>query len=167
MNRILDIAQKDLVQILRDHKTFLFLLIMPIAFTFFFAIAFGGAGQSTTDTRLPVGFLDQDHSALSGELGKLLAGSTVIRLDQNPQRTSTELDKLVADEKLAAAIIIPAGYGESILDGTPLKSRGYRRSLQAGDINRPERGPDRRRAADKRGPHRANRRANVFRPDGF
>ncbi|MGD0175003.1 MAG: ABC transporter permease [Anaerolineales bacterium] len=121
MIRILDIAQKDLLQILRDRKTLMFLLIMPIAFTLFFSIAFGGAGQSNSDARLPVGFLDQDQSALSGELGKVLAGSTVIRLDQNAQRVPADLDKLVADEKQAAAMIIPAGYGQSILDGTPLK----------------------------------------------
>jgi ABC-2 type transport system permease protein len=121
MIRILDIAQKDLLQILRDRKSLMFLLIMPIAFTLFFAIAFGGAGQSSSDARLPVGFLDQDQSTLSGELGKVLAGSTVIRLDQNAQRTSVDLDKLVADEKLAAAVVIPAGYGQSILDGNPLK----------------------------------------------
>jgi ABC-2 type transport system permease protein len=121
MIRILDIAQKDLKQILRDRKTFMFLLIMPVAFTLFFALAFGGGGQSASDDRLPVGFLDQDQSALSGELGKALAGSTVIRLDQTPERLSADLDKLVADEKLAAAVIIPAGYGQSILDGKPLK----------------------------------------------
>jgi ABC-2 type transport system permease protein len=121
MIRILDIAQKDLMQILRDRKTFMFLLIMPIAFTLFFSIAFGGAGQTASDARLPVGFLDQDQSTLSGELGKVLAGSTVIRLDQNAQRTSVDLDKLVADEKMAAAVVIPAGYGQSILDGHPLK----------------------------------------------
>ncbi len=34
MKRIFDIAAKDLTQILRDRKSFLFLLIMPIAFTF-------------------------------------------------------------------------------------------------------------------------------------
>jgi ABC-2 type transport system permease protein len=121
MIRILDIAQKDLTQILRDRKTFMFLLIMPVAFTLFFALAFGGSGQSASDDRLPVGLLDQDQSALSGELTKVLAGSTVLRLDQTPERSSADLDKLVADEKLAAAVIIPAGYGQSILDGMPLK----------------------------------------------
>ena len=34
MTRILDITFKDLLQLLRDFKTFLFLLIMPIVFTF-------------------------------------------------------------------------------------------------------------------------------------
>jgi ABC-2 type transport system permease protein len=121
MIRILDIAQKDLMQILRDRKTFMFLLIMPVAFTLFFAIAFGGGGQGASDDRLPVGFLDQDQSALSAELGKVLGGSTVIRLDQGKERVPADLDKLVADEKLAAAIVIPAGYGQSVLAGAPVQ----------------------------------------------
>jgi len=36
MLRILDIAFKDLMQLSRDFKTFMFLLIMPIIFTFVF-----------------------------------------------------------------------------------------------------------------------------------
>ena len=39
MNRIFDITLKDLMQILRDRKTLLFLLIMPIAFTLLFGLA--------------------------------------------------------------------------------------------------------------------------------
>ncbi len=42
MIRILDITLKDLMQLLRDAKTFMFLLIMPIVFTFLFGYAFGG-----------------------------------------------------------------------------------------------------------------------------
>ncbi len=42
MTRILDIAFKDLLQLSRDFKTFMFLLIMPILFTFLFGFAFGG-----------------------------------------------------------------------------------------------------------------------------
>ena len=43
MNRIFDITLKDLTQILRDRKTFMFLLLMPIAFTLLFGLAFGGS----------------------------------------------------------------------------------------------------------------------------
>jgi ABC-2 type transport system permease protein len=121
MNRIFDIASKDLLQILRDRKTFLFLLIMPIAFTLFFGFAFGGFTKSSTDNRLPVGYLDQDNGNLSSDLKNLLANSTVIRLDEDPQRSAADLDQLVADEKLAAAIVVPAGYSQSVQDGTPLK----------------------------------------------
>jgi ABC-2 type transport system permease protein len=121
MIRIFDIAQKDLLQILRDRKTFVFLIIMPIAFTLFFAFAFSGMGRSAGDARLPVGFLDQDQSILSRDLRGLWISSTVIRLNENGNRNEGDLDKLVAGETLAAAVIIPAGYGQSVSNGTPLK----------------------------------------------
>jgi ABC-2 type transport system permease protein len=120
MIRIFDITLKDLMQILRDRKTFLFLLIMPIGFTLMFGLAFGGSGK-TSDPRLPVGYLDQDGGSLSADLKGLLAGSTVIRLDEDTSRTPADLDKLVADGKLAAAVILPSGYSLSVLAGTPLK----------------------------------------------
>ena len=120
MKRIFDITLKDLMQILRDRKTFLFLLIMPIAFTLLFGLVFGGSGK-TTDSRLPVGYLDLDGGALSAELKGLLENSTVIRLDEDNHRGATDLDKLVADGKLAAAVIIPTGYGQSVRDGAPVK----------------------------------------------
>lgn len=121
MNRIFDIASKDLLQILRDWRTFLFLLLMPIAFTFFFGFAFGGFTKGPTDNRLPVGYLDQDNGTISQDLKGLLSGSTVIRLDEDSQRSMADLDQLVVDEKLAAAVIVPAGYSQSVLDGAPLK----------------------------------------------
>jgi ABC-2 type transport system permease protein len=124
MNRIFDITLKDLIQILRNRMTFLFLLIMPIAFTLLFGLAFGGSSQPT-DTRLPVGLINQDGGASSTQLQTLLAGSTVIRLDTTPGRTETDLARLVSSNKLAAALVIPSGYSESIRAGRPLKLGFY------------------------------------------
>jgi len=121
MIRIIDIALKDLVQLLRERETFLFLLIMPLVFTLLFGFAFGGFSSGESDPRLPVGYLDQDDSSLSRELHGLLAASEVIRLDEDEARALADLEKLVADAKLAAAIVVPAGYGESVLAGAPLR----------------------------------------------
>jgi len=121
MRHILDITSKDLSQILRDRKTFMFLLIMPILFTVLFGFAFGGAGQSQGDPRLPVGYLDQDNSRLSAELKNFLESSAVIRLEQQSGQAPSDLDKLVADKKLAAAVVVPAGYSAALQSGTPLK----------------------------------------------
>ncbi len=118
---ILHIASKDLTQILRDRKTFLFLLIMPIAFTLLFGFAFSGADAGVEDARLPVGLLNQDGSPLSLELERLLAASEVIRLESDPAQTPAELEEQVAQKDLAAALVIPAGYGESLNTSTPLK----------------------------------------------
>ena len=124
MNRIFDITLKDLMQILRDRKTFLFLLIMPIGFTLLFGLAFGGSGKAT-DARLPVGYLDRDSGALSADLKSLLATSTVIRLNETPGRSEADLEALVTSGKLATALVIPAGYSQSVRDGSPLKLGFY------------------------------------------
>ena len=130
MNRIFDITLKDLTQILRDRKTFMFLLLMPIAFTLLFGLAFGGSGQ-TADTRLPVGYLNQDSGLIGANLDSLLANSSVIRLDGTPGRSETELAALVGNGKLAAAIVIPAGYSQSLQKGRPLKLGFYADPNQA------------------------------------
>jgi len=114
--RILDIAQKDLLQLVRDRKTFMFLLIMPIIFTLLFGYAFGGFGGEE-DSRLPVGYLDEDHSRMSDTLHGLLVASRVIRLDEAPTRSRFELEQQVAEQELAAAIIVPARYAKDSLAG--------------------------------------------------
>jgi len=115
--RILDIAAKDLLQLIRDRSTFLFFLIMPVAFTLLIGFATGGFSSGPSDARLPVGYLDQDDSRLSKRLYDLLAASEVVRLDENQARSVTDLEQLVAGEKLPAAIIVPAGYGKASLAG--------------------------------------------------
>jgi ABC-2 type transport system permease protein len=115
MIRIFDIALKDLMQLLRDFKTFMFLLLMPILFTFLFGYAFGGMGGGDSDSRLPVGYISQDDNWITDELHNLLTQSEVIRLDENVFRSTADLEKLVADGELAAAIIVPDGYGRAVL----------------------------------------------------
>ncbi len=130
MQRILDITVKDLRQIIRNRMTFLFLLIMPAAFTILFGLAFGGSGN-TTDNRLPVGYLDLDGSSLSANLNSLLADSSVIRLDETPGRSEADLVSLVGSNKLAAAIVVPAGYGEALRSGNPLRLGFHADTVQA------------------------------------
>src|SRR5512137_2620089 len=115
--RILDIAQNDLRQLMRDRNTFLFLLIMPVIFTLMFGYAFGAFSGGGSDARLPVGYLDQDHSWISGQLHDLLAASKVIRLDQDQARPAAALEQLVSEKKLAAAVVVPAGYGRASQGG--------------------------------------------------
>jgi ABC-2 type transport system permease protein len=121
MRPILVITLKDLTQLIRNRMTFLFLLIMPIAFTLLFGYAFGGFSRETPDPRLPVGFLDLDHSDVSRQLGGFLADSAVIRLDEHQERSVSELESLVSKKDLVSAIVIPAGYGEALLLGNPLQ----------------------------------------------
>ena len=115
MIRILDIALKDLMQLLRDVKTFMFLLIMPIVFTFLFGYAFGGFSGEASDSRLPVGYLSQDDHWVTDTLHDLLAESEVIRLEESIFHSVADLEKLVADGDIAAAILVSDGYGRDLL----------------------------------------------------
>ena len=117
MIRILDIAFNDIRQLMRERMTFVFLLVMPIAFTLMFGYAFGAFGGGPSDDRLPVGYLDLDGSSLSKRLHGLLAASQVVRLDEDQRRTPADLDRLVADDDLPAAVVVPAGYGKAMLSG--------------------------------------------------
>jgi ABC-2 type transport system permease protein len=120
MIHVIDIALKDLLQLTRDRRAFMFLLIMPVVFTLLFGFAFGGFGGGASDARLPVAYLDEDHSWLSKALHGLLANSRTIRLDESGH-TPAELEQRIADKKAAAAILVPAGYGKATLAGKPAK----------------------------------------------
>ncbi len=115
MIRILDIVLKDLMQLTRDVKTFMFLLVMPVIFTFLFGYAFGGFGGNDSDSRLPVGYLSEDDHWVTDELHDLLADSEVVRLEENPFASPADLERLVADGDLAAAVIVPDKYGRALL----------------------------------------------------
>ena len=118
MKRIIDIALKDLMQILRDRKTFLFLLIMPIAFTFLFGFAFGGFSKGESDPRLPVAVINKDGGDLSLRLVNLLENSEVVVLTQDDGQTLADYEKSLSKGDLAGILIIPAGYTNTLLTGS-------------------------------------------------
>lgn len=117
MNRILDIAHKDLKQIFRDRKIFLFLLVMPILFTLLFGYAFGGFYKGEADNRLPVAVLDNDGAPLAQTLTEMFNDSEVIRTDVEA-KDQAAYEKEVSDGDLAGIIIIPAGYTRALQTGT-------------------------------------------------
>jgi ABC-2 type transport system permease protein len=123
--RIIDIALKDLSQVVRDRKMLLFLVLMPLVFTLFMGFAFRGAldGGEESDPRLPVGFVNDDpQGALGPALHRLLEPSDAVRLEDLPSGAAEEAVVQVRKGDLAAALVIPAGFSEEILlgEGVPL-----------------------------------------------
>lgn len=114
--RILDIAFKDLRQIVRERQSAFFLLIMPVVFTILFGFAFGGFGDGEDDPRLPVGFLDQDGGTAAVHLADILSESDVVKL-VTAVEDAAALETQVNDGELAAAVVIPAGYSAEIFNG--------------------------------------------------
>ena len=120
--RIFHLAIKDLSQILRDWKSGLFLLIMPLLFTLFFGFVMGSATapKADVDPRLPVGVIDKDGGILAASLQTLLDESDVVRPVMLKQEEFQSVDQKVHDGDLAAVVIIPAGYTDRQLADQPI-----------------------------------------------
>jgi ABC-2 type transport system permease protein len=120
--RILYLAYKDLLQILQDWKSALFLLVMPLLFTLFFGFVFGGTSNSKSDVdpRLPVGVINRDDGNLAMSLEKLLEDSEVIRPVILNDEEAAQADQKVHDGDLAAVVIIPDGYTTKLLADEPV-----------------------------------------------
>ena len=116
--RILDIALKDLVQILRDKKSLLFLVLMPVFFTLFMGQAFRSQER---ELRLPVGWVDLDPGgSLSEQLREMAAATGAISLVAVQGDAVSQVDQMVQDEEIVAAVIVPAGFSDQALAGEPL-----------------------------------------------
>jgi ABC-2 type transport system permease protein len=108
MNRIWTLAQKDLLLTRRDKLEALFTFIMPLAFTVFFGLLFGG----NTSSKFPVAMVDQDRSGSAHtELVRLLRSSKVVTLKT---MTAGKANAAVRDATVAAAVIIPNGFSAAL-----------------------------------------------------
>ena len=109
--RIFDLTLKDLTQILRDKKSLLFLVAMPIVFTLFMGFAYrGNSSDENADTRIPLAVVDPEPES---RLNKMLLS----RLDSSDTIKTIHLSEVDAIESLrkgevAGVLIIPVGFSE-------------------------------------------------------
>ena len=112
--KITALAWKDTIIRFSSRTELLFFLILPIVFTLLLS---GGASSSQNgdvDNRVRLLLVNQDESEPAEMLVKAVASSDVIRIDEQPL---AEAEALFADEQASALLVIPAGFGEAILDG--------------------------------------------------
>jgi ABC-2 type transport system permease protein len=103
------LARKDLRETARDRLAFIFLLVMPLLFTMFFGLLFGGGSD-----RLPMVLHDADGGAAAKQLVAALEQSPVLKVTA---ATAADAEKAVDDEKAAAALLIPEGYSAAVAEG--------------------------------------------------
>jgi ABC-2 type transport system permease protein len=105
------IAGKDLRETARDKLSFIFILLMPLAFTLFFGLLFGGG--SDVD-KLPLAVWDADGGAAAKALVADLEESPVVRV---VVKEGGEFEQCKADERAAAGLIIPDRYSDAVASG--------------------------------------------------
>ena len=117
--RIVDLALKDLSQILRDKRSLLFLVAMPVVFTLFMGFAYRGGGDGEAgDQRIPLAVVNpQPNDRLNQMLLARLEASGGLRLTSLAE---AEAMAALRDGEAAGVLFIPAGFtGQAESGATP------------------------------------------------
>jgi ABC-type multidrug transport system permease subunit len=114
--RILDLALKDLSQMFRDKRSLLFLVVMPIVFTFFMGFAYKNVGgDANADNRIPLAVVNPEPgSPLNKALVTRLEASDAIRIESMDE--SKAMDALHKGD-MAGVLVIPTGFSEQASAG--------------------------------------------------
>ena len=126
MKKALHVAWKDIRIRVTDRGAFIFLLLTPFALTIIMGAAFGSlGGGSSGPSAIPVAVVSLDD----GELGQALVDVFTSKdlsdlLDVQVKATAAEARSAVDEENFAAAVIIPAGFTETIMPGSFDMSQG-------------------------------------------
>ena len=115
--RIIDLALKDLSQMLRDKRSLLFLVAMPIIFTLFMGFAYRGSSQSDeeTDNRIPLALVDpHPASRLNKMFVNRLGSSDAIKVVALNEAEAVEAFR---KGEVAGVLVIPDGFSEQVEAG--------------------------------------------------
>lgn len=110
--KILDLVLKDLRQILHDKNSALFLVAMPIVFTFFMGYAYRSGESSAADERIPLAWVEKEPvSELSNMLFNHLQDENTFEI------TRMELDAAqnnLQRGKVDGILVIPADFNQKV-----------------------------------------------------
>ena len=119
MKKLLNIALKDLKIMFRDPSALVWMLVMPIALTLVMAFAFGrltGGGQAAGLSDIPVIIVDLDGGQMSEPIVQAFQSQELADLiDVTTSQDESAARQAVEADKVAAAIIIPAGFTAKII----------------------------------------------------
>jgi len=117
MKKLLLIGLKDLKLIFRDRAALIFMLLAPFLLTIgmgFVTGRFSGGSSGLSD--IPVIIVNQDKEQLGNALADVFSSEELADLMEPSASSDAEAaQRLVDDDKAAAAVIIPQGFTGSII----------------------------------------------------
>ena len=105
------VMRKEFRQIRRDSRSLIFMIVMPA----FLLVVFGFALNFDVKN-IPLAVVDQDGSRQSRELIEKFRTTEYFRIRAEPDRTA-DLDRLMARDKVRAALVVPESFSEDLLAG--------------------------------------------------
>jgi ABC-2 type transport system permease protein len=124
MKKVFSIAWKDLIVTFRDRAALILMLAAPFALTLamgFVTGRFSGSSGGVSGVRdIPLVVVNQDEGQLGAALESVLTSADLADLLE-PTTTSdlAAARQLVEEDQVAAAVIIPTGFSDSILSQDP------------------------------------------------
>jgi len=115
LTRLLAIARKEVVQILRDARSLIIVVLMPVVLVLLF-----GYGVSLDLKGLPVYVLDQDGSQQSQDLLKHFQASEYFHVARVVNGYA-ELTRAIDDGHAKMGIVIPWDFSQRLRDGRPVE----------------------------------------------
>jgi ABC-2 type transport system permease protein len=115
LTRLVAVARKEIIQILRDVRSLMIVIVMPVAMVLLF-----GYGVNLDLKGLPVYVLDQEGSQQSQDLLKHFQASKYFHL----ARVTTgypEITRALDDGHAKMGIVIPWNFSQKLRDGGPVQ----------------------------------------------
>jgi ABC-2 type transport system permease protein len=115
LTRLLAVARKEVVQILRDTRSLIIVVLMPAVLVLLF-----GYGVNLDLKGLPVYVLDRDGSQQSQDLLKHFQSSEYFHVERVVSGYP-ELTRALDDGHAKMGIVIPWDFSQRLRDGTPIE----------------------------------------------
>ena len=122
MKKLFIIGLKDLKIVFRDKPALIMMLLAPFLLTIGLGFVSGrfSGGSNTGVSNIPVIIVNLDEGQLGRSLVEVFASDQLAELITPMQETDPEVaKKSIDDDKASAAIIIPAGFTESVIPSNP------------------------------------------------
>jgi ABC-type Na+ efflux pump permease subunit len=117
MKRIMDITFKDIIQVLRDRLSLLFLLILPLVFTVFMGFAFSNTGSSQDNLAyFKVGFASRDPYGVLTTSFRDMLQATGLEVELVPEDQIEAAAARVLSGELDGLVILPSGFSKQLLE---------------------------------------------------
>ena len=118
LSRILTIAFLYLKTTYASRTTLIFSLAMPLLFTFVLGQAMQAGFEQEPSTSWPLAVVDEDQSELSQKFIARLESNATVEVEMTARETALASLEDEGDEtSFAAAVIIPAGFGDAVSRG--------------------------------------------------
>lgn len=111
--RILSIVKYDIIKLFRNKTALILMLILPIAIMFFIGMAYR-KGDSSENSKIPVGLVNYDKSELVKEMISNFEKNDTVRIVEMKEE---ELIQSIRNANVEMGFIIPEDFEEIVLAG--------------------------------------------------